>query len=189
MRASHCGGHLNFPWSEMHAQGQHIGDAFFGALERVRGIHGNCRSLLRTTHQRAGLELMDLMSSYQETAYEHLCRLQLLPSLSFACVVVPVVWCNYSAHKSGIYHEPIKQGTVFKHLCRWALKAAHTNASSIQGNNCTAVLKIDVLKQLASACIHRHAAVLMSHDATSPSLGAYQQSAVLCTPDEGVHST
>ncbi|CAL8463754.1 g3288 [Coccomyxa elongata] len=55
-------------------QGQHIGEAFFAALERVRGIHGNCRSLLRTTHQRAGLELMDLMSSYQETAYEHLCR-------------------------------------------------------------------------------------------------------------------
>ena len=40
----------------------------------MRGIHGNCRSLLRTAHQRAGLELMDMMSSYQETAYEHLCR-------------------------------------------------------------------------------------------------------------------
>ncbi|EIE27799.1 component of oligomeric golgi complex 6 [Coccomyxa subellipsoidea C-169] len=55
-------------------QGQQIGEPFFVALERVRGIHGNCRSLLRTAHQRAGLELMDLMSSYQETAYEHLCR-------------------------------------------------------------------------------------------------------------------
>lgn len=64
-----------FQWSAGgRAQGQQIGDAFFAALERVRGIHSNCRSLLRTAHQRAGLELMDLMSSYQETAYEHLCR-------------------------------------------------------------------------------------------------------------------
>ena len=51
-----------------------MGDSFFAALERVRSIHANCRSLLRTQHQRAGLELMDLMSSYQETAYEALCR-------------------------------------------------------------------------------------------------------------------
>ena len=55
-------------------QGSQIGEPFFSALERVCSIHANCRSLLRTQHQRAGLELMDLMSSYQETAYEHLCR-------------------------------------------------------------------------------------------------------------------
>ena len=55
-------------------QGAQIGEPFFRALERVCSIHANCRSLLRTQHQRAGLELMDLMSSYQETAYEHLCR-------------------------------------------------------------------------------------------------------------------
>ena len=58
----------------MHVQGAQIGEPFFRALERVCSIHANCRSLLRTQHQRAGLELMDLMSSYQETAYEHLCR-------------------------------------------------------------------------------------------------------------------
>jgi len=56
------------------SQGTQIGEPFFKALERVCSIHANCRSLLRTQHQRAGLELMDLMSSYQETAYEHLCR-------------------------------------------------------------------------------------------------------------------
>ena len=55
-------------------QDSQIGEPFFSALERVCSIHANCRSLLRTQHQRAGLELMDLMSSYQETAYEHLCR-------------------------------------------------------------------------------------------------------------------
>ena len=55
-------------------QGEEVGDAFFGALERVRAIHANCRALLRTHHQRAGLELMDAMSGYQETAYERLCR-------------------------------------------------------------------------------------------------------------------
>lgn len=54
--------------------GEEIGSAFFAALARVRQIHDNCRSLLRTHHQRAGLELMDMMATYQETAYERLCR-------------------------------------------------------------------------------------------------------------------
>lgn len=47
---------------------------FFGALERVRRIHTNCRGLLRTHHQRAGLELMDAMWQHQEHAYDRLCR-------------------------------------------------------------------------------------------------------------------
>ena len=51
-----------------------VSDAFFDALDRARAIHGNCRSLLRTHHQRAGLELMDQMASYQERAHERLCR-------------------------------------------------------------------------------------------------------------------
>lgn len=55
-------------------QEEEMGDAFFGALERVREIHANCRALLRTHHQRAGLELMDSMAAHQESAYERLCR-------------------------------------------------------------------------------------------------------------------
>eukprot|EP00798_Chlamydomonas_sp_ICE-L_P018575 gene18575-25084_t len=56
-------------------QGEDVGSpAFFAALARVRVIHDNCRALLRTHHQRAGLELMDHMATYQETAYERLCR-------------------------------------------------------------------------------------------------------------------
>ena len=55
-------------------QGEEVGPMFFTALARVRRIHDNCRSLLRTHHQRAGLELMDMMATYQETAYERLCR-------------------------------------------------------------------------------------------------------------------
>eukprot|EP00955_Chlamydomonas_euryale_P099277 365206-Chlamydomonas_euryale.AAC.4 len=55
-------------------QGEDIGPPFFAALTRVRTIHANCRGLLRTHHQRAGLELMDMMATYQETAYERLCR-------------------------------------------------------------------------------------------------------------------
>ncbi|GIL61283.1 hypothetical protein Vafri_15679 [Volvox africanus] len=55
-------------------QGEEISPAFFSALSRVRTIHDNCRQLLRTHHQRAGLELMDLMASHQEGAYERLCR-------------------------------------------------------------------------------------------------------------------
>ncbi|KAF4385343.1 hypothetical protein G4B88_026626 [Cannabis sativa] len=52
-----------------------LSPAFFKALSHVHDIHANCKLLLRTHHQRAGLELMDMMAVYQEGAYERLCRL------------------------------------------------------------------------------------------------------------------
>ncbi|KAF6250612.1 component of oligomeric golgi complex 6 [Scenedesmus sp. NREL 46B-D3] len=55
-------------------QAGRVGAEFFAALSRVRGIHEHCRGLLRSHHQRAGLELMDQMAAHQEAAYEHLCR-------------------------------------------------------------------------------------------------------------------
>lgn len=55
-------------------QSDTITDTFFKALEHVQSIHTNCKSLLRTHHQRAGLELLDTMTAYQESAYEKLCR-------------------------------------------------------------------------------------------------------------------
>lgn len=55
-------------------KGEDVTDVFFAALARVQEIHANCRQLLRTHHQRAGLELMDVMATYQETAHERLCR-------------------------------------------------------------------------------------------------------------------
>eukprot|EP01018_Ginkgo_biloba_P011038 Gb_06250 [translate_table: standard] len=51
-----------------------LNENFFKALARVQEIHSNCKMLLRTHHQRAGLELMDMMAVYQEGAYERLCR-------------------------------------------------------------------------------------------------------------------
>ena len=55
-------------------QAPEIGQDFFKALSKVRSIHTNCKVLLRTHHQRAGLEIMDAMSAHQEAAYERLCR-------------------------------------------------------------------------------------------------------------------
>lgn len=55
-------------------QTDEVTEAFFQALDHVRIIHANCKSLLRTHHQRAGLELMDAMGTLQEGAYERLCR-------------------------------------------------------------------------------------------------------------------
>lgn len=55
-------------------RGEEVDDSFFAALRRVHAIHSNCRTLLRTHHQRAGLELMDAMAAHQEAAYERLCR-------------------------------------------------------------------------------------------------------------------
>lgn len=51
-----------------------LNEDFFKALAHVQQIHSNCKVLLRTHHQRAGLELMDMMAVYQEGAYERLCR-------------------------------------------------------------------------------------------------------------------
>ncbi|KAH7835466.1 hypothetical protein Vadar_026331 [Vaccinium darrowii] len=51
-----------------------LNENFFKALSHVQEIHANCKVLLRTHHQRAGLELMDMMAVYQEGAYERLCR-------------------------------------------------------------------------------------------------------------------
>ncbi len=72
-------------------QGGQVGPAFFDALARVRAIHDNCRQLLRSHHQRAGLELMDQMSHYQEGAYEHLCRWDGLPLFK---LLFPRCHCN-----------------------------------------------------------------------------------------------
>ena len=55
-------------------QSETMTSEFFAALDHVRTIHGNCKSLLRTHHQRAGLDLLDSMASLQEGAYERLCR-------------------------------------------------------------------------------------------------------------------
>jgi conserved oligomeric Golgi complex subunit 6 len=51
-----------------------IDEAFFEALGRVRRVQRNCRALLHTHHQRAGLELLDAMASLQEATYERLCK-------------------------------------------------------------------------------------------------------------------
>jgi hypothetical protein len=47
---------------------------FFSSLARVKKIHLDCRVLLRSNQQKAGLEIMESMALYQEAAYERLYR-------------------------------------------------------------------------------------------------------------------
>eukprot|EP00730_Choanoeca_flexa_P002449 TRINITY_DN11055_c0_g2_i4.p1 TRINITY_DN11055_c0_g2~~TRINITY_DN11055_c0_g2_i4.p1 ORF type:complete len:687 (+),score=161.29 TRINITY_DN11055_c0_g2_i4:3-2063(+) len=47
---------------------------FFSALRRVQTIHQDCKRLLRTSHQKAGVDIMDQMATLQEKAYERLYR-------------------------------------------------------------------------------------------------------------------
>lgn len=54
------------------AQTSTIDDRFFTVMQRVRGIHEDCKVLLRTSQQRAGLEVMESMAMHLETAYEQL---------------------------------------------------------------------------------------------------------------------
>lgn len=68
-----------------------IDERFFQAIRRVKQIHEDCKALLRTSQQRAGLEIMEAMAMHLETAYEQLyhwaqsqCRLMIgeLPEMS-----------------------------------------------------------------------------------------------------------
>ena len=54
------------------AQNATINDTFFSAMQRVRRIHEDCKVLLRTSQQRAGLEVMESMAMHLEAAYEQL---------------------------------------------------------------------------------------------------------------------
>ncbi|WAR24954.1 COG6-like protein [Mya arenaria] len=47
---------------------------FFQSLARVKQIHNDCKILLRTNHQTAGLEIMESMALHQESSYERLYR-------------------------------------------------------------------------------------------------------------------
>ena len=49
-----------------------IGPAFFSALERVKGIYGDCQILLGSESQRLGLELMEKCSRILNAAYQQL---------------------------------------------------------------------------------------------------------------------
>lgn len=45
---------------------------FFDVLDRLRSVSENTRALLTTEHQTAGTEIMQLLSSYQERAFDRL---------------------------------------------------------------------------------------------------------------------
>ncbi|GFT06074.1 conserved oligomeric Golgi complex subunit 6 [Nephila pilipes] len=47
---------------------------FFEVLNKVKMIHNNCKALLRSSQQTAGIEIMEAMALQQEAAYERLYR-------------------------------------------------------------------------------------------------------------------
>ncbi|ORZ02308.1 oligomeric Golgi complex subunit 6 [Syncephalastrum racemosum] len=51
-----------------------IDDDFFQALDHLQRIHSDCKLLLMTQNQQAGLQIMEAMTLHQETAYEKLYR-------------------------------------------------------------------------------------------------------------------
>ena len=53
-------------------QSRSVGDGFFAAVKRVKRIHEDCKLLLRTSQQRAGLEIMESMAMHLEAAFEQL---------------------------------------------------------------------------------------------------------------------
>jgi len=73
-------------------QSGRVGPDFFAALSRVRTIHEHCKGLLRSHHQRAGLDLMDQMAAHQEAAYEHLCRCVCCPAATWQQSACASVW-------------------------------------------------------------------------------------------------
>ncbi|XP_065644854.1 conserved oligomeric Golgi complex subunit 6 isoform X2 [Hydra vulgaris] len=51
-----------------------VTEEFFEALKRAKEIHSDCKLLLLSKQQTTGLEIMESMALYQETAYEKLYR-------------------------------------------------------------------------------------------------------------------
>ncbi|KAG0231611.1 Golgi transport complex subunit 6 [Actinomortierella wolfii] len=51
-----------------------VTSAFFDALQHLERIHSDCKALLITEHQQAGLEIMDSMTTYRDIAYDKLFR-------------------------------------------------------------------------------------------------------------------
>jgi hypothetical protein len=47
---------------------------FFASLSKVKKIHNDCKVLLRSNQQQAGLEIMEQMALLEESAYERLYR-------------------------------------------------------------------------------------------------------------------
>ncbi|XP_076347341.1 conserved oligomeric Golgi complex subunit 6 [Tachypleus tridentatus] len=52
----------------------HLDENFFKVLAKVKRIHKDCKVLLRSNKQTAGLEIMESMALHQEAAYERLYR-------------------------------------------------------------------------------------------------------------------
>eukprot|EP00890_Picochlorum_soloecismus_P004840 jgi/Picsp_1/5357/NSC_02718-R1_component of oligomeric golgi complex 6 len=50
-----------------------IDDGFFEALKHIQIVHGNCRALGLSHHHKAGLDLLDELSSLQDEAFKNLC--------------------------------------------------------------------------------------------------------------------
>ena len=53
---------------------EELSEAFFGAIGRIQQIHDQCKVLLRTNVQQAGLSIMESMATLQESSYERLYR-------------------------------------------------------------------------------------------------------------------
>lgn len=71
-------------------------ESFFKALQHLQQIHFDCRRLLGTKHQRAGLDIMESMAALQETAYERLYRWTQCESTNkYLFDIIFCVWFDY----------------------------------------------------------------------------------------------
>eukprot|EP00892_Ulva_mutabilis_P006723 jgi/Ulvmu1/4422/UM002_0147.1 len=99
-----------------------VDEKFFSALERVHRVHENCRSLLHTHHQRAGLELLDSMASYEETAYERLCKWVQSQCQSLTDVDIAEVHPLLSSALNALKARPV----LLRYCCEEVATARHS---------------------------------------------------------------
>ncbi|KAF8056126.1 COG6 [Scenedesmus sp. PABB004] len=102
-------------------QAGQVGPEFFAALSRLRAIHEHCRGLLRSHHQRAGLELMDHMAAHQEAAYEHLCRWVQAECRRLGEVDAPEVEPSLAAAVAALRDRPV----LYKYCAEEVASARH----------------------------------------------------------------
>lgn len=68
------GHHLGSKMSPTPSPSPRLTPEFFASLSKVKKIHNDCKVLLRSNQQQAGLEIMEQMALLEESAYERLYR-------------------------------------------------------------------------------------------------------------------
>ncbi|KAJ7384244.1 Golgi transport complex subunit 6 [Desmophyllum pertusum] len=117
-----------------------ISETFFEALGRVKEIHNDCKLLLRTKQQTAGLQIMEAMALHLESSYEKLYRWSQVKT-----------GCKNWTHKSGRTKVDAqkwthKSGRTKVDAPKWTHQSGRTKWTHKSGTHKSGCTKVDAQK-------------------------------------------